>query len=107
MKHLLLSSFVSLCLLPAVPLLAQGPLTPPGTPAPTMKALDQVEPRTIVNVANTPGDATNSFIITKAGSYYLTSNLTGETGKNGIAVQADNVTIDLNGFAVISGGGNV
>jgi hypothetical protein len=28
---------------------AQGSLTPPGAPAPTMKSLDQVEPRTPIS----------------------------------------------------------
>ena len=84
----------------------QGPLTPPGSPVPTMKTLDQLEARTIVNAANTPGDATNTFIISVAGSYYLTGNLTGAAGKHGISVQADDVTLDLNGFALISGGGS-
>ena len=82
----------------------QGPLTPPGSPVPTMKTLDQLEARTIVNAANTPSDATNTFIISAAGSYYLTGNLTGAVGKHGISVQADDVTLDLNGFALISGG---
>ena len=54
---------------------AQGSLTPPGLPAPTMKSADQIEPRTIVNAVNTPGDANNLFIITNSGSYYLTTNL--------------------------------
>ena len=84
---------------------AQGSLTPPGTPAPTMKSLDQVEPRTIVNAANTPGNSANTFIISSPGSYYLTGNLTGASGKHGISIQADDVTLDLNGFAIISGGG--
>ena len=35
-------------------------------PAPTMKTLDQVEARTIVNAANTPGDTSNLFIITSS-----------------------------------------
>ena len=62
-----------------------------------MKTLDQVEARTIINAANTPGDANNTFIISQAGSYYLTGNITGESGKNGISIQAEDVTLDLNG----------
>ena len=84
---------------------AQGSLTPPGAPAPTMKSLDQIEARTIVNAVNTPGDAGNTFIISTPGSYYLTGNLGGDTAKHGISIQTNDVTLDLNGFALISGGG--
>ena len=83
----------------------QGNLSPTGAPAPTMKRLDEVEARTIVNAANTPGNGTNTFIISAPGSYYLTGNLTGASGKHGISIQANDVTLDLNGFALISGGG--
>lgn len=69
-----------------------------------MKSLDQIEPRTIVNATNTPGDATNTFIITAPGSYCLTGNLIAEAGKNGISIQADDVTLDLQGFALLGGG---
>ncbi|MGD0743889.1 MAG: right-handed parallel beta-helix repeat-containing protein [Verrucomicrobiota bacterium] len=75
----------------------QGALTPPGAPAPTMKTLDQVEPRT--PITSLP------FVITAPGSYYLVTNLTGVPGLDGITVQADHVTIDLRGFALMGGGG--
>ena len=87
---------------------AQGSLTPPGAPAPTMKSLDQVEARAIVNAANTPGDANDLFNISLPGSYYLTTNLAGVSGKNGIEITTNNVTLDLNGFALqgVSGSSN-
>ena len=91
---------------------AQGSLTPPGAPAPTMKSLDQIEARTIVNAATTPGDATNLFIISQPGSYYLTANVVpfhflGGIAKNGIGIMANNVTLDLNGFALQGSLGNI
>ena len=44
------------------------------------------------------------FMVTSSGSYYLTGNLTGTAGQAGIAITADHVTIDLNGFALIAPG---
>lgn len=65
-----------------------------------MKTLDQVEPRT--PISSLP------FTITAEGSYYLTGNLQPPagtpSGDAGIRVQASNVTIDLNGFALIGNG---
>jgi len=79
-----------------------GPLTPPPGP---ITSTPGPEPRTPINAQNTPGDATNSFRITQPGSYYLESNIIGEVGKHGIRITVPNVTIDLNGFALLGPGG--
>jgi hypothetical protein len=78
---------------------AQGSLTPPGAPAPVMKSLDQIEPRT--PISSLP------FTINKTGSYYLTTNLTGTTSAAGILISANDVTLDLNGFALIGVAGSL
>lgn len=85
-----------------------GPLSPPaGAVGPTMKTLNDVEPRTAINAANTPGDADSLFKITQPGSYYLTGNVQGVSGKMGIEVTAGNVTIDLNGFNMVGVAGSL
>jgi hypothetical protein len=77
-----------------------GDLTPPPGPvAPTMKTLTQVEPRTPVQDLSSNGTAL--YVIDQPGSYYLTANITGVSGKHGIEVTAENVTLDLNGFALL------
>jgi parallel beta-helix repeat protein len=92
----------------AIPGLFAGPLNPPAGPiASTLKPLSDVEPRTAMNAANTPGDASSVFKITQPGSYYLTDNLTGVSGKHGIAIAASNVTIDLAGFGVLGAVGSL
>lgn len=85
---------VVLLMLGMAPALA-GSLTPPGPPAPTMKALDEVEART--PIASIP------YSITTPGSYYLTKSLTAIVG-SGISVSASPVTIDLNGFTLDGAG---
>ena len=79
-----------------------GDLNPPVGPViPTMKTLAEVEPRIAVNAINTPGDTNALFSITEPGSYYLTANVVGVVGKDGIVIQVSDVTLDLNGFALI------
>ncbi|MDQ2867099.1 MAG: hypothetical protein M3R59_01605 [Verrucomicrobiota bacterium] len=80
------------CVLPSL-CFAQGDLNPPGTPAPTMKSLDQIEARTPISSA--------PITISVSGSYYLTANL-GVTGGDAVTISADNVTIDLGGFSISS-----
>ena len=72
---------------------AQGPLTPPGEPAPTMKTLAQVEPRTPVSSA--------PITLSQPGSYYLTANLSGT-----VMIAADNVALDLMGFTIEASSGS-
>ena len=83
---------VAALVLPVGGLLAQGSLSPAGAPAPVMKSLGQIEPRIPISTAG--------FTITNAGSYYLTTNLTGGASTSGVSVSANNVTLDLNGFTL-------
>jgi len=92
-------------LVSATAALAQGSLTPPpGAPAPSMKTLDQLEPR-IPLQAGAPGvsiDANGTITISRPGSYYLTGDLTVAEG-DGIQIdQTGDVSIDLNGFTISS-----
>ena len=78
MKTLLLRLLIpALCLGSTGSLLAQDPRTP---------------------ISSLP------YKITMQGSYYLTTNLTATGSGAGITIAADNVTLDLDGFALIGGG---
>ena len=85
---------------------AQGSLTPPAAPAPTMKTLDQIRSTGIaINAVNTPPSGNAQFVISQPGSYYLTGNLSVSSG-DGIRVSAPDVTIDMNGFEISGTNGN-
>ena len=92
-KHYLATSFCYLLLLSLA--FSQGSLTPPAAPAPIMKTLTQVEPRTPINQASLP------FTINASGSYYVMENLSVASG-NAITINANGVTLDLNGFTITS-----
>jgi parallel beta-helix repeat protein len=86
LKSLAITAFCS------TSLFAQGSLTPPGAPAPSMKTLGQIEPRTAIDKL--------PFKVSASGAYYLTGNLSVPAGTNGISIEADHVTIDLSGFTL-------
>lgn len=77
----------------AVHAAAQGPLTPPGPPAPVMKTLAQIEPRVVL-----PG-GTTTRVISQPGNYVLAGDIT-VPDIDGIRIEADDVTLDLNGFTI-------
>lgn len=77
------------CLIPVAVATAQPSLDPPPGP---ISLSGRFGPRT--EITSIP------ITITNAGSYYLSQNLTGVSGMHGISVDASDVTIDLNGFAL-------
>ncbi|MBS0660358.1 MAG: hypothetical protein JSR82_19220 [Verrucomicrobia bacterium] len=86
------------CCLPAL-LSAQGSLTPPGAPAPSMKSLAEVEPRFAVQSLG--GDASAQYVISQPGSYYLIGNIDAPAGRAAVAIVADGVSLDLGGHALV------
>jgi hypothetical protein len=77
---------------PTTSTFAQGSLTPPGAPAPMMKTLQQIEPRTPISAL--------PFTISAPGAYYIVTNMTGVAGANGVTISADNVDLDFGGFTL-------
>lgn len=88
---------------------AQGSLTPPpGVPGPVMKSLDQIEARTPLIAGQSGVTVANGlYTITQPGSYYLIGNLTctNTTGLSFITINANSVTLDLNGFTLFGTNG--
>lgn len=79
----------------SLPALA-GDLNPPmGPPTPTMKTLDEIEPRTIITQNDIP------LVITENGSYALAENIIAPLASSAaITIQAPLVTLDLRGFSI-------
>ena len=95
------SALIAATLVAAAIVSLAGPLSPPaGSVTSTYKTLTETEPRIAINAVNTPGDIDSLFKITQPGSYYLTGDITGVSGKSGIEIGAPGVTIDLMGFDV-------
>ena len=91
-----LLAIVATIMVPA--LTVAGNLEPTAPPGPTMKTLDEVEPRTPIKAGDLP------MTINTPGSYYLAENITTTTG--GIDIYADGVSLDLSGFTLAGGTGD-
>src|SRR5262245_60152694 len=98
-RSIVLGAAAAIGAIAAITLGVSGPLDPPAGPVgPTYKTLAEVEPRVAISAATTPGDADSVFRIGQSGSYYLTGNVTGISGKAGIEIAVGGVTVDLMGF---------
>ena len=120
MKRILQTLVTALTVLhfPFSSVFAQGSLTPPGAPVPTMKTLDQLSLQ-ITNLSQQVTNLSQAFSnqfklveprfpisviptnLTVSGSYYLTTNLFQTLALAAITIGNNDITIDLNGFALI------
>ena len=78
-----------------------------ATSAPPSQGQASAQVARIIGDARTPIPSL-PFRISKSGSYFLARSLVGAQGTDGITVDADNVTLDLNGFTLrgMAGSGN-
>jgi parallel beta-helix repeat protein len=76
------------------------PQGPPGSIITKMPTLIQIEPRQAIESL--------PFVITNSGPYVLTRNLTASSLVDGVSIQTNSVSINLNGFTLkgIPGSGN-
>ncbi|MEM1422975.1 MAG: hypothetical protein AAGH64_03120 [Planctomycetota bacterium] len=96
-----LASFIAVFAIVGIALvLAQPSLTPPPGP---IDESGRFGTRIEVNDDTAPGDGTFRHIISAPGSYVLTGDVRSGFG-NGIRIDTDNVTLDLNGYTVIGAG---
>lgn len=76
-----------------------GDLNPPAGPVnPTMKDLDDVEPRGVIRNS---ADGITPIVINQPGSYKLGENIQALGNEHGIEIAASRVTLDLNGFEIV------
>jgi len=82
-----------------------GPLAPPPGPiGGTGRTLAEIEPRTPVQ--SLPGNAVAMHVISQSGTYYLAGDVVrSASGRGGIYINADHVTLDLCGFALVGNRG--
>ncbi len=76
---------------------------PPGPVTPTMKPLDQIEPRVCIN--DLPGDPSAVHVISAPGNYYLCADVLGQPGKHGIVIDVAGLPPGEPYYMGIDGGG--